>query len=87
MINENFSANDVKKFINQDYNKKIDNNNSENINHNNHNEYTILEDVKDIPLHYCNECDSVIKTPISFSKKYSMICNDCIKSKCNCSFC
>jgi len=87
MINKNFSMNEVINFT-DNINDKINNiNNYGTVNHNNHNEYAILEDIQDVPLQYCNECDSIIKQPISCSQKYIMICNDCIKSKCNCFFC
>ena len=89
MINKNFNINEVIKFIDNDYTKK-NNDNYGTINHNNHNnynEYTILEDVQDVPLQYCNECDSIIKQPVSCSQKYIIICNECIKTKCKCLFC
>jgi hypothetical protein len=86
MINKNFNINEVIKFIDNDYTKK-NNDNYGTINHNNHNEYTILEDVQDVPLQYCNECDSIIKQPVSCSEKYIIICNECVKTKCKCLFC
>jgi len=83
MINKNFNINEVIKFIDNDYTKN-NNDNYGTINNNHHNEYTILEDV---PLRYCNECDSIIKQPVSCSQKYIIICNECIKTKCKCLFC
>lgn len=86
MVNKNFNMNEVIKFIDNDYIKK-NNDNYGTINHNNYNEYTILEDIQDVPLQYCNECDSIIKQPVSCSQKYIIICNKCIKTKCKCLFC
>lgn len=83
-INKNFNVNDVLNFVDQN-NKILQNDN----NHNNHNlyQYTILEDVQDVPLHYCNECDSIIKKPVARTDKCSLLCNDCLNTKCKCLFC
>jgi len=90
MLNKNYNIIEVIKFtdnISNNYNNI--NNNSYgyiNNNHNNHIEYTILEDISDTPLLYCNECDSIIKQQTTKDQKY-ILCNDCINSKCKCLFC
>ena len=86
MINKNFNINEVIKFtddVSNNY-KKIHTYNYINNNHN-HTEYTILEDIYDTPLQYCNECDSIIKQNVKINEKN--LCNDCISNKCKCLFC
>ena len=88
-INNNFNMNEVIKFtenINNNFN--FNSNQYSYINkHNNHNEYTILEDVHDVPLKYCDECDSIVKEQVSSKEKYKILCYECIMNKCKCSFC
>jgi dihydrofolate reductase len=93
-INKNFKMEEVINFTDKNsINNNNINNNKNNISsygtidHNSHNQYTILEDVQDVPLEYCNECDSIVKQPVSFTKKYFAICNDFVKNKCKCFFC
>uniref|UniRef100_A0A6C0I7F9 dihydrofolate reductase n=1 Tax=viral metagenome TaxID=1070528 RepID=A0A6C0I7F9_9ZZZZ len=89
-INKNFDINYIHNFtnlsLNQNENHNINNKINEN-KHENHRRYTILEDVQDVPLHYCKECDTIIKQPLSYSDKCNIICNDCLKNKCKCLFC
>ena len=90
-INKNFNINNV---INFTENINLINDNRRisipliNHNHNNYNQYNILEDVKDVPLQFCNDCNSIIKQPLKYSKDMSYVsCNECIKTKCKCLFC
>ena len=76
-INKNFSTNDVLNFINID-NKNI---NDKLVNNHNHNQYTILEEMKDVTLNYCEDCESIVKN------NNSKLCNNCLTSKCKCLFC
>ena len=86
LINNNYNINEIIKYTDNVTNINVNNQYSYLNNHNNHNEYTILEDIHDVPLQYCNECDSIIKQSTS-DNKYKLICNDCLKSKCKCLFC
>ena len=87
-INKNFNMNEVLKFTDGENNTLISykHENNEN-NQNNHYQYTILEEIQDVPLNYCNDCQTIVKEPVSKSKKCIIICNDCLKNKCKCLFC
>jgi dihydrofolate reductase len=78
-INKNFNMNDVLNYINTD-NKNINIKTVINNEHN-HNQYTILEEMQDVTLNYCEDCESIVKN------KNSKLCNDCLSSKCKCLFC
>lgn len=102
-INNNYNVNDVLKFVidnkNVNYGTYKNNNSlnqkeslyksSNNDNHSNnvHEHYNVMENVYDIPLNYCDECDTIIKQPITFSHKCNIYCNNCIQEKCKCILC
>lgn len=88
-INKNFDINYIHNFTEQSncLNTRNETNKINDNKHENHIQYTILEDVQDVPLHYCNECDTIIKQPLSYREKCNIICNDCLKNKCRCLFC
>jgi dihydrofolate reductase len=81
-VNKNFNINELLNFIN---NTKINNsintkiNNS--INNHIHSHYTILEEMQDVTLNYCEECETIVKN------KNSKLCNNCLSSNCKCLFC
>lgn len=74
-INKHFNMNDIISHTDNDIicNKTVSN-------EHNHMEYNILEDMHDVTLNYCNECQSIVKDDKS-------LCNNCITTKCKCLFC
>ena len=69
LVNKNYNINDIINFTNNiNYNKNINHTNN-----NYNNEYTILEDIHNIPLRYCDDCNAIIKKPTPFLKKYKCL--------------
>ena len=79
-INKNFNIQDVLIFTDgilvTNKTAPILNNTS----YHEHSQYNILEDMHDVSLNYCEECENIVKTD-------SSLCNNCITTKCRCLFC
>jgi dihydrofolate reductase len=79
-LNKNFNINEILKFTDTGSNS-LKNNINDKLNTHEHTHYTILEEMNDVTLNYCDDCESIVKN------KNSKICNNCISRKCKCLFC
>lgn len=78
-VNKNFNTTDVLIFTDNLIDNKIIKNQYQNENHD-HDKYSILEEMHDVTLNYCEDCETIVKNEKS-------LCNDCISKKCKCLFC